>query len=200
MGKRVIGIIASGRVDKNYVDFSKKINNKYLQKILEKLNTNKYEIEEIPRQSLDSKSKNKIIYCEIEIDSSFRVDGSFDNISIRDVNDKKYASVSEFPFSKRDLSFSIKDFSKCKILEDTMLNFENNLLKDVFVFDYFKNENKNEIKIGFRFIFQSNVSTLTDEEVDDVMDKVIKSALKHDNITIPGLSWGRIRINLKHKS
>ena len=187
-GKRVIGIIASGRVDKNYLDFTKKINNKYLQKILEKLNANKYEIEEIPRQFLDSKSKNKIIYCEIEIDSSFKVNGSFDNMLIRDINNKKYVSVSEFPFSKRDLSFSIKDFSKCKILEDAMLNFENSLLKDVFVFDYFKNENKNEIKIGFRFIFQSNVSTLTDEEVDDVMDKVIKSALKHDNITIPGLS------------
>ena len=59
-GKRVIGIIASGRIDKNYLDFSKKINQKYIQQILSKLNADQYEIEEISRQFIDSKSNNSI--------------------------------------------------------------------------------------------------------------------------------------------
>ncbi len=188
MGKRVIGIIASGRIDNNYLDFAKKINNNYLEQILTKLNSNKYEIENISRQSLESKSKNPIIYCEIEIDSSFEVNFSYDDLSIQDISNKKYFPISEFPSSKRDLSFSIKDFSKCKILEEFILNFENNLLKDVFVFDYFKNKKMKEIKIGFRFIFQSKDSTITDKEVDGVMNIIINKALEHDSVSIPGLS------------
>ena len=37
LGKKVIGIIASGRVDKNYRDFSKKYT-KYLEEVLSRLN------------------------------------------------------------------------------------------------------------------------------------------------------------------
>ena len=187
-GKRVIGIIASGRIDKNYLDFSKKINQKYIQQILSKLNADQYEIEEISRQFIDSKSNNPIIYCEIKINSSFKVDSSFDDLNIKDINNKKYTPISEFPSSHRDLSFSIKDSSKCKILEEFILNFKHNLLKEVFIFDYYKNEKVNEIKIGFRFVFQSKDSTITDKEVDDVMDVIINSALKYDSVSIPGLS------------
>ena len=187
-GRRVIGIIASGRIDKNYLDFSKKINKKYLQRILSKLNADQYKIEEISRQFIDSKSNNPIIYCEIKINSSFKVDSSFDDLNIKDINNKKYTPISEFPSSHRDLSFSIKDSSKCKILEEFILNFKHNLLKEVFIFDYYKNEKVNEIKIGFRFVFQSKDSTITDKEVDDVMDVIINSALKYDSVSIPGLS------------
>ena len=87
---------------------------------------------------IDKKSKNSIIYCEIEIDSSFSVDYSFDDLSINDISDKQYIPISEFPSSSRDLSFSIKDSSKCKALEEFILKYENNLLKEVFVFDYFR--------------------------------------------------------------
>ena len=187
MGKRSIGIIASGRVDKNYLNFSKKINSDYFEKILSKIENSKYKVEEISRQKMDSKSKNSIIYCEIEIDSNIKVDGTYDDLYLNDIDNKKYIPVSEFPSSYRDLSFSIKNFSKCKTLEEFILKFENNLLKEVFVFDYFKNEKANEIKMGFRFIFQSNDLTITDKEVDDVMKTLINDALKIDSVSIPGL-------------
>ena len=61
------------------------------------------------------------------------------------------------------------------------------LLKEVFVFDYYKNEKTNEIKIGFRFIFQSKNSTITDDEVEEVMDNIIKNALKLESVSIPGI-------------
>ena len=47
-------------------------------------------------------------------------------------------------------------------------------LKEVFVFDYYKNEKINEIKIGFRFIFQSKESTITDKEVDKAINNIIE--------------------------
>ena len=187
MGKRTIGIIASGRVDKNYLNFSKKINSDYFEKILSNLENSKYIVEEISRHKLDSKLKDSIIYCEIEIDFNIKVDGTYDDLSLKDIGNKKYIPVSEFPSSSRDLSFSIKDSSKCKALEEFILKYENNLLKEVFVFDYFKNEKANEIKIGFRFIFQSHNSTMTDKEIDNAMQKLINDALKIESVSIPGL-------------
>lgn len=187
IGKKVVGMIASGRINKNYLDFSKKINNKYFENILSKVKSKELKIQEIPRQSLNSKSKDPIFYSEIEIDQHFEVESSFDNLNINNISHIKYVPISEFPSSNRDLSFSIKDFSKCKQLEDLILNYRDKLLKEVFVFDYYKNEKTSEIKIGFRFIFQSKESTITDKEVIEVMNSVISDALKIDTVNIPGL-------------
>ena len=74
------------------------------------------------------------------------------------------------------------------MLEEVILNFNHSLLKEIFVFDYFKNEKLNEIKIGFRFIFQSNLKTITDEEVNKVINEIISVALSIDSVNIPGLS------------
>ena len=95
--------------------------------------------------------------------------------------------ISEFPCSTRDLSFSIKDFTKCEPLQNFVLSFKNDLLKDVFIFDYFLNEKNNEIKIGFRFIFQDIESTITETQVNDVMNVIIKKSLEEKSISIPGL-------------
>lgn len=186
-GSRSIGIIASGRVGKNYLDFSKKINNGFLSNILEKISNCSYKIENISRESIKSKSKNQIVYCEFEIGSSFVVNNSYDDITIKDISSKRYNLISEFPSSYRDLSFSVKKLSQSKVLEKQILNFKSNLLKDVFVFDYYKNNEKHEIKIGFRLIFQSHKYTITDDEVNKVMDAIIINALKLDSISIPGL-------------
>ena len=63
--------------------------------------------------------------------------------------------------------------------------FVHKLLIDIF--DYYQNEKSKEIKIGFRFIFQSKESNLTDEMVNDVMNLIIKNALKIKSVTLPGL-------------
>ncbi len=187
--KRLLGIIASGRVDKNYEDFSRQIDDKYIKDILSSSITNfDYQFINIPRESLDTKIKNHISYIEIEIDSSLAVNYE---INTKDENRLKiiqYKPISDFPSSIRDISFSVKDYRNCNILEQLILSFENRLLKEVFVFDYFNNSKKNEIKIGFRFIFQSTESTVTDVQVNEVINEVITSALKIESISIPGLS------------
>ena len=45
----------------------------------------------------------------------------------------------------------------------------------------------NEFKLGFRFIFQSNDRTLTDKEIDKVINVIIDKALLVKSIKIPGL-------------
>tara|TARA_B100000963_G_scaffold355449_1_gene373720 strand:+ start:4613 stop:6523 length:1911 start_codon:yes stop_codon:yes gene_type:complete len=187
-GKRIIGVIASGRVDKNFMHFSEKITKNYIEEVLTKFKPEKFSIEEISRDTLNSKSKNKIIFCEFEIDSSLEPENSFDDLVLDDISGKEYEPISEYPSSFRDLSFSIKDYSQCKLLEKFILNYEHNLLKEVFVFDYYKNDKLNEIKIGFRFIFQSKKSTITDKDVDKVMKNIIHGSLEHDSVSIPGIS------------
>ena len=68
-----------------------------------------------------------------------------------------------------------------------MLTYNHILLKEVFVFDFYNNEKLNEIKIGFRFVFQSSTSTITDENVNEVMNLIIKHALSSEKVRIPGL-------------
>ena len=66
--KRILGIICSGRVGKDYLNFSKKINTTYLKDILKKAcPENNIEPIIIDRNKLESKLNNEIVYLEIEI-------------------------------------------------------------------------------------------------------------------------------------
>ena len=78
-----------------------------------------------------------------------------------------------------------------------MLNYQGDFIKKVFIFDYFYNEKSQEIKIGFRFIFQSKNSTLKSSEIDIVYNNILRDSLNIDGVEIPGLSkW--MAINKKN--
>lgn len=185
--KRTLGIIASGRIDKNYRDFSKKINNDYLSIILDmaSISSNKYKCENISREGLNSKSKDSIFYVEIEIDSS--IPGHNSAYNNTPCPKHKYNPISEYPSSKRDLSYLIHDHSKYLLLQKYIDNLDEEILKEVFIFDYFLLENTDEIKIGFRFIFQDTKSTVTESKVNDIMNVIISETTNMKGITIPGL-------------
>jgi len=190
--KKVLGIICSGRVGKNYLDFSKKINIKYIRNLIKELlptlNINPINID---RKSLNTKSNNEIIYLELELNSFNDLSPNFlsnQKRNSKDYNFIKYSPVSEFPSSSRDLSFSIKNIDKYYEIQDYLLAYKNDLIKEIFIFDFYNNQKNNEIKLGFRFIFQSTTSTITENEVNNVMEAIIKHTLSIDSVTIPGLS------------
>ena len=68
------------------------------------------------------------------------------------------------------------------------MGFEDKLLKEVFIFDYFYNEKNAEIKIGFRFIFQSADSTITEDQVNHIVGVIIKHTENIKGVNIPGLN------------
>ena len=72
-------------------------------------------------------------------------------------------------------------------MQDYVLNFNDDLLQEVFIFDYFFNEKRNEIKIGFRFIFQDSLSTITETQVNSIMNVIIKKTTTLNGVSIPGL-------------
>ena len=57
----------------------------------------------------------------------------------------------------------------------------------MFIFDYFKNEKQKEIKIGFRFIFQSKEQTLTSSQIELIYNDIVNQSLKIEGVSIPGI-------------
>ena len=100
----------------------------------------------------------------------------------------QYKHISDFPAAKRDLSFSIADADDFNKLEDLILGCKNDLLKEVYIFDFYNNKKNYEIKVGFRFIFQSDMSTITDQQVDTAINDIIENALLIKSVQIPGLN------------
>ena len=189
--KRKLGIICSGRVGKNYLDFSRKIDSKYLTNILEKFNKKiSFNPHLINRDELETKLNDKIIYLEIDLNELENYDFDIldkEKFILNKNNFKKYIPISSFPSSVRDLSFAVADKEKYHDLQNLLLDYKDILIKEIFVFDFYHNENKDEIKIGFRFVFQSNSSTITEVEVNNIMNEIIEKALSIPSVEIPGL-------------
>ena len=186
--KKKLSIIASGRVGLNFEDFSKKIDKKYFVKLFQKIMPNQaIDIKTIPRDSLDTKIKSEIISLEMDIDE-FPNDVLSYNVIAKPPKDfVQFEPISEQPSSIKDISYSIKDYSKMSELNDFLMSYKNEIIKNVFIFDYFKNEKSEEVKIGYRFIFQAKKTTLTAEEIDEVYNDIIKKTLSIEGLTIPGI-------------
>ena len=173
----------------NHEDFSKQINRKYLTKLFKDfLPHEDFKFEVLNRDSFNTKIKNEIVKSEIDIANFSTKVLEYEEITKPPVGFIKYATISDLPHSIRDLSFSVKDFSKLNQLNDYILNFDDEFLKEVFVFDYFHNEKNKEIKIGFRFIFQATSSTITETQVNNIINDIINHSTNISGITIPGLN------------
>ena len=145
-------------------------------------------MELLSRDNLDTKIKNKICYIEFNIDLLEKV--NIDNQTINNMpeNFNQYSPVSEYPSSYRDLSFLIKDCAKYYALQELILSFKHKLLIEVFIFDFYENKESEFVKIGFRFVFQSITSTVTENEVNKIIEDIVNSSLSLGSIEIPGLS------------
>ena len=184
--KKMLGIIASGRIGHNRRDFSKKINKNFIQNIFcdfdEKFVD---EILKIARHNVDSKSKDEIFYLEVELS---RLAPYFKDYELSNETNKfvKYSDISEFPSSTRDLSVlvgQIEDIQKVsKIIDDHNAS----ILVDKFLFDFYENKEKNQIKVAYRLIFQSKENTLGDKDVDKEMNKMVLKIIEIKNASVPG--------------
>ena len=137
---------------------------------------------EIP---FNSKIKSRIFYIECCIDDIKIINNSLEE---KEFNFKKATSVSEFPSSLRDISISITNENIIENLISSVYKTKLENIKDVFIFDYYKNIDKNITKVGFRFIFQSNDKTLEENDIDQEMRKVFKIFENYDDVEIPGLN------------
>ena len=186
--EKKLGIIISGRRGHNYLDFSKKLDNAYLSGLLNQDSGNQaFVIEEISRKELKTKKKDRIFYFEISIDEIPKHLLKDSESRIDQINFIKYQSVSEFPSSSRDFSFSIKDSEKYDAVINYLSDLNDENLKDAFIFDFYENKKLNEIKVGVRLIFQSNLNTLSEEDIQKSVNKLLQPIIDIEGISIPGI-------------
>ena len=186
--KRRLSLIASGKVGLNYEDFSKKINTKYLSNLFQEILPNEvFDFKILSRDAMDTKLSAEIISLEVDIDRFSNDILNYSEISKSPEDFTMFSPISDLPSSFKDISYSITDYSKTEELQSLLLNYQNKLIKNVYIFDYFNNEKKQEIKIGFRFTFQSKTSTLTSDQIDIVYTDIVNESLKIDGVAIPGI-------------
>tara|TARA_B100000242_G_C42830544_1_gene385884 strand:- start:203 stop:655 length:453 start_codon:yes stop_codon:yes gene_type:complete len=143
---------------------------------------------EVDRSIISTKNKSKIYMIELDLKLFNGIDFKEDETFLDFMSCNKYEPISEYPFISRDLSLMFRDRSILKDLENKILNFETDNLKETFVFDYFLNPKTRDIKLGFRFIFQSKVKTLTIEDIEPSMKKITDIAFSFDGVSIPGIN------------
>ena len=185
-----IGVIACGRQGHDYINFSKKIDENYLSTLIKDLFDNKsLKFQLIKRDNLNTKRKEKIFYLEFELRDLKR------NILHPEENEKSFASlkfhkykkISELPSSARDFSFLVEDLKYFNEFLECLNNIENEYLKDSFIFDFYKNQDSKQVKIGFRIIFQSEDFTLSDADIQANVSKILDPIISIPGVSVPGL-------------
>ncbi len=184
-----IGIIVSGRMGHDYINFTKMMNDNYLNKILSSILNNKLDIQKISRKDLNSKIKNEIFYVELDIEKVSLNVGLKEPQKLFNKNFIKYEQISEYPSSARDFSFLIKEISNYEIFLSALNGIKNEILKDLFIFDFYKNEDLQELKIGVRMIFQSKTKTLLEGDIQQCLKEILYPILKIDGVSIPGINF-----------
>ena len=184
--KKFLSIIISGRQGLDYKNFNKKLDINYLKVIIKNMGLNESHINEINRDSFSSKLKNKIYYVEVEVDDLNIA--SIEDIKIENNKFEKISKISEFPLSFRDISLSLDNSEILEEVIKSVINIDLCNLKDLFIFDFYHNKEKNILKIGFRFVFQSTNKTLKEIEIDREMKKLYKIIEQMSHVKIPGLN------------
>lgn len=97
-------------------------------------------------------------------------------------------SVPIFPTVRRDLALLIDEIINYAQLEKIALKTESNLIKQVNVFDVYKGDKieKGKKSYALSFMLQDENKTLTDEEIDSVMNKLIKNFEKETGAILRG--------------
>lgn len=88
----------------------------------------------------------------------------------------RFTSVSKYPSVTRDIAIVVNENIASKALKDAIKCKGKKILKSVDVFDVYKGEHVEENKksIAFSLLFENPNKTLTDEEVNNVYNSIIK--------------------------
>ena len=97
-----------------------------------------------------------------------------------------YKDISKQPSSRRDFSLLIDDSVNFNSIKNIAFKTDNNILKSVNLFDVYKGKELPSEKksYGVSFNFQDNKRTLTDKEIDSIMNKLFMNLKKELNVEL----------------
>lgn len=124
-------------------------------------------------------------YFEIQQEVFF-AEINFDELLKLIKNDKKKILISKFPKVRRDLALLIdKNISYSQLVE-TALKTENKYITEINLFDVYEGKNIEEGKISYAisFILEDYEKTMTDKQIEKIMQRIIDAFKKEYNIQL----------------
>ena len=120
------------------------------------------------------------IHPNVTKDDVFVLEINLDELFKKKVGKMKYKEISKFPNVKKDVAFIVAKNLESKDIEKVIKNAGGSLLTDIEVFDVYTGSNVPEGKksIAYSLTFADSKKTLTDEEVNNLLNKVIDSVCK----------------------
>ena len=100
----------------------------------------------------------------------------------------KFEGISKYPAVTRDLAFVVKKEVKVGDIVDQIKRQGKSIIKNVEVFDIYTGEHvaSDSKSIALSIVFQSNEKTLTDQEINDVHEKILAALKKTCNAELRG--------------
>lgn len=98
----------------------------------------------------------------------------------------RYKEVPKFPEVRRDLALLIDHTVSFEQIEQIAFRIEKRLLKQVNLFDIYKGEKigKEKKSYAVSYFFQDDQKTLTDQEIEKIMSKLVKAYSEELNASI----------------
>lgn len=94
--------------------------------------------------------------------------------------DKKYKEIARFPASTRDISLVVDKSVMIGTMETAIIKRGGKLLESCSLFDIYEGEQVGEDKksVAFSLVFRAGDRTLSDVEINEVMDKILTELAK----------------------
>ena len=93
----------------------------------------------------------------------------------------KFKEASKYPEIVKDLAFVIDNDTESEVIKNQIKKSGGRLLDNVEVFDIYNNIEEGKKSIAYKLTFKDNTKTLSDEEVMEVFNKVIKEVEEKTN-------------------
>lgn len=121
-------------------------------------------------------SKELIKYYDIE-NSIYLIQIDLDVLYKIETPAPKYQKISPYPPILRDLAFLVDKEIPAGNLQQEIANIGSNYLKELNLFDLYEGKQipENKKSIAFNLVFSSETKTLTDQEIEPIINKIIQS-------------------------
>lgn len=116
------------------------------------------------------------IHPNITKENIFVLEISLDKLFAMPHEEMKYKEISKFPNVAKDVAFVVKKDVTSKEIEDVILSAGGKRLREVKLFDVYTGENvaSDEKSLAYSLTFNDYEKTLSDEEVTNAFNKIIK--------------------------
>ena len=120
------------------------------------------------------------IHPEVTSDDVFVLEINLDKLFEKRVGKMKYKEISKFPGVSKDVAFIVDRNMESSEIQKAIKSGGSSLLTNIEVFDVYTGDNvdKDKKSIAYSLYFEDSKKTLTDEEVNSAMEKIIDTVTK----------------------